>query len=56
MSGLRKPFSARVYGDGVFFEVQPTDLLTYFNAAMHVTKDGSHLAVVGMITTYDGEL
>ncbi len=56
MSSLRKPFSARVYGDVVFFEVKSTDLLTYFDAAMHVTEDGGHLAVVGMITAYDGEL
>jgi len=56
LSGLWKPFSARVYGDVVFFEVQSTDMLTYFDTAMHVTEDGGPRAVVIMATANDGEL
>lgn len=56
MSGLSRPSSTRVYGDGVVFEVQAADITTYFDAAMDVSEDGGHLAIIRMIAADDREL
>jgi hypothetical protein len=56
MLGLSRPNSTRVYGDVEIFKVQAADIPTYFDAAMNVSEDGGHLAIIRMISADDRKL